>query len=146
MGKTDITRGTPYGDIIDLPRPRHGRHPRMPVAARAAQFAAFDALAGYGALIRETARRTDPRPMPDEAEQDHTERALQILIDRLPEHPRATFTFFVPDPVKEGGACRTVTGAARRFDPARNCLVLADGTEIPVADILRIRTCLCPDD
>ena len=50
-----------YDDIIDLPRPLSGRYPHMSIADRAAQFAPFDALTGYGAAIRETARLTDQR-------------------------------------------------------------------------------------
>ena len=45
-----------YDDIINLPHPTSARHPRMPMADRAAQFAPFAALAGHGAAIRETAR------------------------------------------------------------------------------------------
>ena len=36
-----------YDDIIALPRPEPQRHPRMPRADRAAQFAPFAALTGY---------------------------------------------------------------------------------------------------
>ena len=45
-----------YDDIIDLPHydPKH--HPRMPMAARAAQFAPFAALTGYDDAIRQTAK------------------------------------------------------------------------------------------
>lgn len=37
----------PYDDIIGLPRPEPRRHPRMPMAARAAQFMPFAALRGF---------------------------------------------------------------------------------------------------
>ncbi len=43
-----------YSDIIDLPRPKLS-HPRMPREQRAAQFASFDALQGFGDEIEETA-------------------------------------------------------------------------------------------
>ena len=136
----------PYGDIIGLPRPRSGRHPRMPAAARAAQFAPFDALSGYGALVRETARFTEPRPEPDEAEQSRINRALRAIMEAQGAQPRADFTYFVPDARKAGGSCRTVSGAVRRVDLCAGAVILADGTEIPVPDILRVRTPLCPED
>ena len=34
----------------------------MPVSDRAAQFAPFAALTGYGDVIKETARQTDAKP------------------------------------------------------------------------------------
>ena len=40
-----------YDDIIDLPHPDPKRHPRMSVADRAAQFAPFAALTGFGDVI-----------------------------------------------------------------------------------------------
>lgn len=46
----------PYDDIIDLPHPDSERHPRMPMANRAAQFSPFAALTGYEAAVKETAR------------------------------------------------------------------------------------------
>ncbi len=45
-----------YADIIDRKRPVSDRHAPMPVEDRAAQFAPFAALAGYGNAIERTAR------------------------------------------------------------------------------------------
>ncbi len=42
-----------YDDIIHLPHYEPKRHPRMPIASRAAQFAPFAAVAGHDAAIRE---------------------------------------------------------------------------------------------
>ena len=44
-----------YDDIIALPHPDPQRHPRMPRADRAAQFAPFAALTGFKEAIEETA-------------------------------------------------------------------------------------------
>lgn len=60
-----------YDDIIDLPHHVSKRRPQMPVTDRAAQFAPFAALTGYGSAVKETARRheadelrpdTEPNP------------------------------------------------------------------------------------
>ena len=51
-----------YDDIIDLPHHVSSSHPPMPLRDRAAQFAPFAALTGYGAVINETARFTESRP------------------------------------------------------------------------------------
>ena len=55
-----------YRDIIDLPYPTRSRHPRMPIGDRAAQFAPFAALTGFGAVLRETERITEKRIELDE--------------------------------------------------------------------------------
>ena len=44
-----------YRDIINLPHHLSSVHPHMPVTDRAAQFAPFAALTGYGDVIKETA-------------------------------------------------------------------------------------------
>lgn len=41
----------PYEDIISLPHPEPRHHPRMSMAARAAQFSPFAALSGYEDII-----------------------------------------------------------------------------------------------
>lgn len=46
-----------YDDILDAVRPE-SRRPRMPLLARAAQFAPFAALSGFDGVIDETARLT----------------------------------------------------------------------------------------
>lgn len=48
-----------YEDILNLPRPVSGRHPRMPMEDRAAQFAPFSALSGYEDAIREAAKQAE---------------------------------------------------------------------------------------
>lgn len=45
-----------YDDIIGMEYPVEGKHPRMPVANRAAQFAPFAALTGHEEAVEDTAR------------------------------------------------------------------------------------------
>ena len=49
-------RTGPYADIMDLPHPVSEKHPPMPLANRAAQFAPFAALTGFHEEIERTAR------------------------------------------------------------------------------------------
>ena len=56
----DLTNA--YEDIIHFPHHMSPNRPHMPAADRAAQFAPFAALTGYGDVIKETARRTDAAP------------------------------------------------------------------------------------
>ena len=50
-----------YDAILHLPHHVSKKHPPMPMADRAAQFAPFAALTGYDAAIRENARLTQER-------------------------------------------------------------------------------------
>ena len=58
-----------YDDIINLPHPVSKNHPQMPMASRAAQFAPFAALTGYGEAISETVRENEESFM-QEMEED----------------------------------------------------------------------------
>ena len=48
-----------YDDIIYLPHPEPRKHPRMPIENRAAQFAPFAALTGFGDQIEETEKASE---------------------------------------------------------------------------------------
>ena len=50
-----------YDDIIDLPHWDPKRHPRMSMLERAAQFAPFAALTGFGDVIDATSRKINSR-------------------------------------------------------------------------------------
>ena len=84
----------PYDDILHLPHPTSKRHPRMPIADRAAQFSPFAALTGHGAAIEETARVTDRRIELDEDAKEQLDQTLQLLLERIDEQPEITVTWF----------------------------------------------------
>lgn len=48
-----------YEDIINLPHPTSKKHPRMSISERAAQFAPFAALTGYGEAVDEMRKYTE---------------------------------------------------------------------------------------
>jgi hypothetical protein len=50
-----------YGDIIDHPHHVSEKYPRMSLQDRAAQFAPFAALVGYGEMIEEEAKEWEKR-------------------------------------------------------------------------------------
>ena len=50
-----------YEDIIHMPYHVSSTRPRMSMIDRAAQFSAFQALSGYSAAVKETARLTDEK-------------------------------------------------------------------------------------
>ena len=124
-----------YDDIIHLPHPTSVRHPRMSMIDRAAQFSPFQALTGYGDAIQETARLTGEKVELTEEEKAVLDEKLRFLTDTGNE---AAFTYFQPDGKKSGGTYVTVLGAIKKLDPLEGRLVLADGTAIPIDDILEI--------
>lgn len=136
----------PYDDIIHLPRPISRTHPPMSMRDRAAQFSPFAALSGHEAALAETARLTEQRPELGEDSREALDRRLQLLADWLPEPVTVTVTYFQPDRQKVGGRCVSVTGQLLRFDRLRQCLLLADRREIPLADLLDIESPLLSED
>lgn len=92
-----------YEDIINLPHHVSPVHPPMPLSDRAAQFAPFAALTGYGDVIKETARQTDRKPELTEEEKQELDYKLQMAVSLPGEKPAVTITYFVPDKKKAGG-------------------------------------------
>ena len=107
----------PYDDIIHLPHPVSTKHPQMSMEERAAQFSPFAALTGYGDVIRETARLTDPRQELTESRKEELNRRL-LLLERCMERaaaagsllPEIAVSYFQPDDRKEGGALQSGEG------------------------------------
>lgn len=129
----------PYDDIIDLLHPTSERHPRMPMANRAAQFSPFAALTGYEDTVKETARLTDRKAELTEEEKSVLDARLRLLEGRAGGGEGVSLTYFQPDSRKQGGTYRTVTGAVKKWDGYTREVVLTDGRRIPVEDILEIR-------
>ena len=127
-----------YDDIIDLPHHVSETHPPMSRADRAAQFSPFAALTGYDAAVRETARVTERRIELDEGVKAELNARLNCILEHLPEHPQVSLTYFVPDEKKSGGAYRTVTGAVRKLDSVAKTLTLADGTVVPMEEMVHV--------
>ena len=124
-----------YDDIIRLPHPTSRKHPRMSMEERAAQFAPFAALTGFGGVIRETGRLTDKQVELGESDQVELERVLTFLDSQEEEHPMIKVTYFLPDTYKEGGTYVTVTGHLKRIDQVEGALLLWEGVRVPIQDI-----------
>lgn len=127
-----------YLDMIDLPYPGKSKHTRMPVRDRAAQFAPFAALTGFGAALKETERITEKRIELDEYEKEKLNEKLRLLLEKQESRPEITVTFFVPDEKKDGGACRTISGHIKRVDEESHCLVLEEGERILLEDVFNL--------
>ena len=119
-----------YEDIINLPRHVSPIHAPMPLSDRAAQFAPFAALTGYGEVIKETARQTDRKPELTEEEKQELDYKLQIAVSLPGEKPTVTITYFVPDKKKAGRSCHRVQGRIRKADTDRGILIMERGEQI----------------
>lgn len=127
-----------YEDIIHLPRHVSRKRPQMAAIDRAAQFSPFAALTGHGAAIKETARVTDHRIELDEYMKGALSDRLQIIGDRLREHPEITITYFQPDEKKNGGAYVTAMSRVKKIDEYERFVIMTDGSEIPIDEIISI--------
>ncbi len=127
-----------YEDIIRLPHHVSPVHPHMPVSDRAAQFAPFAALTGYGDVIKETARQTEEKPELSDDEKELLDHKIQFVCGFPGERPGVLITYFVPDERKSGGAYHTAGGRIRRIDSDAGQLILEDGMRIALDCIVDI--------
>ena len=119
-----------YEDIINLPHHMSAVHPPMPLSDRAAQFAPFAALTGYGEVIKETARQTDRKPELTEDEKQALDYKLQMAVSLPGEKPMVTVTYFVPDRKKAGGSYHRAWGKIRKTDTDSRKLIMENGQQI----------------
>ena len=109
---------------------------QMPRADRAAQFAPFAALSGYGDELDETARLTDHKIELSEDEKELLDSRLRMLNNGLCKS--AAITYFVPDGRKSGGCYRTESGDVRQIDEFECTVIMQSGVKIRIDDILTI--------
>ena len=133
-----VTDTGKYDDIINLPHHVSQKHRRMSLLDRAAQFAPFAALAGYEEAVKETRRLTDKKRELDDSEKEKLDDRLQIIKDSLEMHPIVEITYFVPDERKSGGAYVTSTGYVKKINTYKSILIMDDGTEIPIKEIVDV--------
>ena len=128
-----------YDDIIDLPHHQSKVHPHMPLQDRAAQFAPFAALTGHEAAIQETQRLTDRQMQLDEDALETLDEKLELIREHLGTEAEVTFTCFVPDEKKEGGAYATCSGSVKKLDLYARTILLSDNTVISMDKIVDIQ-------
>lgn len=127
-----------YDDIIHLPHHVSEVHPHMSVSNRAAQFAPFAALTGYGDMIKETARQTETKPELSEDEKQELNYKLQMAVFVPGEKPEVTITYYVADKKKPGGFCRHIRGRIQKADTDRGKLIMESGEQIELESVVNI--------
>lgn len=127
-----------YDDIIRLPHYISKTRPHMAAIDRAAQFSPFAALTGHDAAIKETARQTDKRVELDEYVKDALRNRLQIIVNRMKEHPQIVITYFQPDGKKGGGTYVSAINKIKKINEYERIILMMDGSVIPIDDIISI--------
>lgn len=125
-----------YADMIYMLHHVSKKHPQMPLLDRAAQFAPFAALTGYGAAIKESERQTAAAPSLSQEQIDEINQTLFSLTDLLPAE--VMITYFVPDALKSGGTYHNKTGILKRIDADNQVLIFSDKTKIPLESIISV--------
>lgn len=129
-----------YDDMVGLGHHISRTHPPMARIKRAAQFASFDALTGFGAAINEAGRETEAKKELSEDEIDMINARLAVIEQHIKEQPSIAVTYFLPDDRKAGGRYVTVSGNVRKLDGVKRMMVFADETRIPIEDIRYIES------
>ncbi len=125
-----------YKDILNTPYPNRETEKDFPAEVnRAAQFAPYAALSGYGDAVEETARLTQRKIDHDEGVKEELSRKIQYLMCH---DAYVTLTYFKPDLLKEGGEYVTYKGVIDDIREFEREIILADGTTVPVDDIYSI--------
>lgn len=127
-----------YEDMIDLPHHVSKNHPQMSMHDRAAQFAPFSALSGHSEAVAETARLTGRKIELDEYEKQRLDETLLALHAHIRERPEIEVTYFLSDENKEGGRYETVKTVLAKICDTSRSLLMADGRQIQMDDILNI--------
>ena len=127
-----------YNDILNMPYPNPEIEKDFPnKILRAAQFAPFAALTGYDEAVEETARLTDSKIELDEYQKSELNDILQFIISSESDE-EVSITYFVPDKRKSGGAYISKKGVVLKVREYEKDVVMDDGTEIPIDDIIAI--------
>lgn len=93
-----------YDDILNLPPHVSLNRKKMSNHDRAAQFAPFAALTGYGDMIQETSRIVDAEIELGEDKIEELNFKLTKLQEIIDTQPQVSITYFIPDEFKKGGS------------------------------------------
>ena len=115
-----------YPDIIDHPHWQSPTRPHMSLYDRAAQFSAFDALAGYSDMVKEEQREIASQVDLSDNTLEKLNQKLSLISDVIADghNPTLTFTVFKPDEHKAGGAYMEITDAVKRIDTIGGQVIL----------------------
>lgn len=74
----------------------------------------------------------------DEELKDVLNKKLASIQSQIESRPKVTIKYFVPDSKKLGGKYETITGNVIKIDDYNKTVILINGIEIPVIEIIDI--------
>lgn len=119
-----------YDDIIDLPHFVSKNRKHMSNYDRAAQFAPFAALTGYGEQISEASRITQDFIELGEQERNELDYKISLINNNIKNKPVIKLRYFVPDKYKDGGLYLEEEVIVKRIDYVYRLLILTDNRKI----------------
>ena len=130
-----------YEDIINLPHPVSSKHPQMSMEERAAQFAPFAALSGYGEEIDEASRITYDKIDLSDNKMNVINNNLLIIKDNIKSKPMVIITYFVSDDKKNGGYYKTCVKNVKKIDDVYKKIIFSDNSSVSMNDVLNLQMC-----
>lgn len=124
-----------YSDIINMSRPVSDKRTPMDRLNRAAQFAPFAALTGYGEAINETGRVVGQKTELSEDRKKEINDNLLYIDKNLTNKSVVCFVYFVKDDKKQGGVYKKHNGTVKKIDIINGFVEFSDGVKISVSDI-----------
>ncbi len=121
-----------YDDIICMPHHVSRTRRHMSAHDRAAQFAPFVALTGFGDVIDGEKRITSRRP-------DVADDMLELMDGCMAEGMQVEIEYFKEDERKSGGEIVRIVGNVKRIRREEGCIRMEDGTVIRTADIIGLK-------
>ncbi|MBR2825574.1 MAG: hypothetical protein IKE51_04860 [Solobacterium sp.] len=128
-----------YDDIIDLPPHKSLNRKQMSNYDRAAQFAPFAALTGYGDMIQETSRIVSSEIELSDNQIDELNFKLSTLKEHLDTQPQVSITYFVPDEKKEGGSYQKEFVTIIKID-ALSQTITTTTSIIPIQHVIEVES------
>lgn len=120
-----------YANIINDARPISSR-PKMSLNERAAQFSPFAALNGHQAAIDETERYVEKMHELSNDEKLILNEKLRIVKENCINQASHCFTYFEPDPYKNGGRYLSKQGIVKKIDEYNDDVVFLDNSRLKI--------------
>ena len=119
-----------YDDIIDLPHFVSKNRKHMSNYDRAAQFAPFAALTGYGEQISEASTITQDFIELGEQERNELDYKINLINNNIKNKEEIKLRYFIPDKYKDGGEYLEEEVIVKRIDYVYRLLILTDNRKI----------------
>ncbi len=127
-----------YKELLSESPPLILPRPRMRRQNRAAQFAPFDALTGYGEELCEARRLTEEDRILSEDQQQDLDRCMADALRQ--EDKPVTVWWFEKDRRKSGGVLRKISGTIRQSEPDLGRFQMDNGIWIRYSQVRAIES------